>query len=183
MSWFLRIFFAIIGLCIVIAAIDWLRNHLSRKHTAEVVVKQRKKSTFPVSIVVYQKKNDDCELTFNILKENRDITLPVNEKIFASLPTGTKGILTWQGERFCEFQIEQYPDYMYASTAYNEEENCKEDGIKVPSEDGTVTDAAGKDAVAKATASAAKDLVHEEDAVEQNIAEEDSSIPDEGETE
>lgn len=128
-TWFIRICFMILGAAVVIAAIYWIRNFLSKEKTSRAIVKQRVKKVFPLSYGAMRKDRADCSITFVLLddeekkdgeketegeeeEEQKELTFDVKEKMYDRLPTGTVGVLTWKGDWLKSFRIQHLPkDY------------------------------------------------------------------------
>ncbi len=106
MSWIFRIFFGIIGLCIIIAALYGLRNLLAREQSCKAVVKQRSKKVFPVSYGGKRRDRSECKVTFLLADSQKELTFDVKEKLYDQLPRGTVGTLTWKGSWLKDFRTE-----------------------------------------------------------------------------
>lgn len=103
MEWLFRLFFGLIGVCILITVIARIKNLLSAEHTCAAVVKERTRQVFPVTIGSVRKDRMECRLTFFIPEQQKTLTFDVSEALYEQCPVGAGGTLTFRGDRLKSF--------------------------------------------------------------------------------
>lgn len=112
-AWLFRVFFLVIGICIVIAAIKWLKDFLTPEKNCKAILIVKARQEFPYSLASVRKNKEEYLLTFQLLSEEegeKERTFEVRQKLYEALEKGTVGILTWRGDWLRSFQVLAAPE-------------------------------------------------------------------------
>ena len=112
-AWLFRVFFLVIGICIVIAAVKWLKDFLTPEKNCKAILIVKARQEFPYSLASVRKNKEEYLLTFQLLSEEegeKERTFEVRQKLYEALEKGTVGILTWRGDWLRSFQVLAAPE-------------------------------------------------------------------------
>ena len=104
MVWFFRIFFGLIGLCLLIWLGEQARNWFTPRRSCPAVVQERRRQVFPVSVGFKRQERVERRLTFYLPQQQKTLSFEVSQALYEASPVGTGGCLTWKGGRLVRWE-------------------------------------------------------------------------------
>lgn len=116
MTWFFRIIFGLLGLCVLIWLAEQVKNLFSPRQRCPAVVQRQKQQVFPVSVGFKRRDRMEYQLEFFLPRQQRTVTFEVSQDVYESSPAGTGGWLSWRGSRFLGWEPQGGPGQMPGRT-------------------------------------------------------------------